>query len=105
MADQEFPSHPDLSRPADKNPSTCGGAPAEIFPGRVVLVVRNLGRFRSTRFTRSRWREPMRLHTPHSCKHDVYRLPIEAVQSLSYCGSSALTIRIREPQRNYHERN
>src|SRR5438094_2007122 len=38
MAHQEFPSHPDLSRPAYKNPSTCGGAPAEIFPGKVVLV-------------------------------------------------------------------
>src|SRR3989442_8712269 len=37
MAHQEFPSHDDLSRPADKNPSTCDSAPAEIFPGQVVL--------------------------------------------------------------------
>src|SRR5206468_9977566 len=38
MAHQEFPSHDDLSRSADENPSTCGGAPAEIFPGQVVAA-------------------------------------------------------------------
>jgi hypothetical protein len=33
MADQGFPSHHDLPRPADENPGSRGSAPAEIFPG------------------------------------------------------------------------
>lgn len=41
---KDSPLTHDLSRTADKNPGSRGSAPAEIFPGRVALVVRNLGR-------------------------------------------------------------